>query len=155
MNTNNRATAILGVTFACVMAAFALFAVIGGFYFGVKAIGRYQGRQDRSQHRSQLLKDASNDVVINSIRIRSQAQKVKIAQQDAQIRYVKSIGIRKSQDEISKTLTPLYVQFEMISALEAIATSGKNATVVYIPTGTNGLPITATSGVPGSTTTKP
>lgn len=112
-----------------------------GLVFGFKAVSRYQSRADRNQNRTQARYDANNEVLVNAIRIRTQEQKVKIAQQDAQIRYVKSIGIKRAQDEISKTLTPLYVQFEYIDALRSIAASGRNATVVYIPVGPNGIPI--------------
>lgn len=50
--------------------------------------------------------------------------------------------------EIAKKLTPLFVQFEMIEALKAIAESGHNNTVVYIPTGANGVPLVSLSDKP-------
>lgn len=127
----------------------AFFALIVLAFVALPSYGRYQSRQDRSQNRRQALYDANNEVTINSIRIRTFQQKAKIAKQQADIRYITSVGVRRAQDEIAKTLTPLYVQFEMIDALRQIATSGRNSTVVYIPTGANGLPIT---GVTGSVT---
>jgi hypothetical protein len=97
-------------------------------------------------HRYQKRADAQNQVKVSAIQIRNQEQRVKIAKQHAEIRYQNSIGIRESQDEIAKTLTPLYVQFEMTQALQAIATSGKNNSVIYIPTSpTSGLPVVPTS----------
>jgi hypothetical protein len=46
----------------------------------------------------------------------------------------------------AKTLTPLYVQFELTQALQAIATSGSNDTVIYLPTDPKtGLPVVPTS----------
>lgn len=101
--------------------------------------------------RYQKRANAENQVKVSAIQIQNQEQRVKIAKQHAQIRYQNSIGIREAQDEIAKTLTPLYVQFEMTQALQQIATSGKNNTVIYLPTSpTSGLPV-----VPTSNTTPP
>lgn len=99
---------------------------------GMKEYGRYQKRAD-----------AQNEVKITAIQIQNQAQRVKIAQQQAEIRYTEATGIRRAQDAISKTLTPLYVQHEMI---EALKTSG--ASTVYIPTDPgSGLPVVTTRNV--------
>jgi predicted membrane metal-binding protein len=113
-------------------------------FFGLKAIGRYQARADRSQDRSQALLDAKNKVKVSSIEIKNQAQRIQVAKQQAEIRLQKAIGVREAQDEIAKTLTPLYVQFEMTDALKQIAKSGKNNSVVYLPSGANGIPLVAT-----------
>ena len=107
-------------------------------FFGLLAMGK-------SFSRYQARADANNHVKVSNIEIRNQEQRVQIAQQKAQIRLQNAIGIRKSQDEIAKTLTPLYVQFEMVQALQAIASSGKNNTVVYIPSGANGIPLVSTT----------
>jgi hypothetical protein len=37
------------------------------------------------------------------------------------------------------------VQFEMVQALQAIAASGSNNSVVYIPAGANGIPLVSTA----------
>lgn len=107
-------------------------------FFGLLAMGkafsRYQARAD-----------AQNQVKVSAIQIQNQAQRVQIAKQHAQIRFQNSVGIREAQDEIAKTLTPLYVQFEMVEALKAIATSGHNNSVVYIPSGANGIPLVSTT----------
>lgn len=108
-------------------------ASIGGA-FGCAAYNRYQKRAD-----------ANNRVKVSNIQIRNQEQRVRIARQQARIRFERSKGIREAQDEIARTLTPLYVQFEMVEALKAIAASGKNNSVVYIPAGANGVPLVATS----------
>lgn len=103
--------------------------------FAFPAYNRYQKRAN-----------ASNEVSVNHIIIRQQAQNVLIAKQQAQIRIQNAVGLRKAQDEIRKTLTPLYVQFEMVQALQAIATSGQNNTVVYLPTNpSTGLPVVPVS----------
>lgn len=112
--------------------------LIVGAASGCKSWSRYQKRAD-----------ANNRVKVSAIEIRNQAQRVKIAKQHAEIRYQNSIGIREAQDEIAKTLTPLYVAFEMTEALKAIATSGKNNSVVYLPTNpVTGLPIVPTTNAP-------
>ena len=114
-----------------------------GCMFGFKAYSRYQARQDTQNFVKTSQMKANNEVKLNEIKIGTQEQRVKIEQQKAQIRYEKAQGIRKSQDEIAQTLTPLYVQLEMVNALNGIAKSGKNATVVYVPIGEDGLPVVA------------
>lgn len=105
-------------------------------------------------NRYQARANANNRVKVTAIEIRNQAQRVKIAKQQADIRYQQSIGIKRAQDEIRKTLTPLYVQFEMTQALEAIATSGQNNSVIYIPTSpTSGLPVVPTNNTVSPTPT--
>lgn len=120
-----------------------LIAIIMGCMFGFKAYGRYQARADAQNVVTTSRIAANNKVKLNEIEISQQEQRVEIEKQTAQIRYEKAKGIRESQDEIAKTLTPLYVQFEMTEALKEIALSGKNSSVIYIPTGADGLPVTA------------
>ena len=141
----SRAVDILLGTIACAIALVLVIAVLVGIVAGGKAFGRYQDRADRNQARQQKIYDEQNNVEVNNIRIAQQSQLVKVAQQQAQIRFENAVGVRKAQDEISSTLTPLYVQFEMIDALKAVATSGRNNTVVYIPTGDSGIPIISTT----------
>jgi hypothetical protein len=116
------------------VALFICVALIVGGATGCKSWNRYQKRAD-----------AGNRVKVSQIEIRNQAQRVQIAKQQAQIRKQEAIGIRSAQDEIAKTLTPLYVQHEMTQVLEKIATSGMNNTVVYIPSGANGIPLVSTT----------
>jgi Tfp pilus assembly protein PilX len=113
------------------------------FFVGFPSLSRWNARNERAQNRTQALADARNEVTITNIRIGTTAQKVKIAQQEAEVRKAQAVGIREAQDEISSTLTPLYVQFELSQALKDIAVSGKNNSVIYVPTGPNGLPIVA------------
>jgi uncharacterized membrane protein YidH (DUF202 family) len=108
----------------------ALLALIGacvGLVFLVGGVSRYQARAD-----------ASNKIQVYRRQIKVYAQKVKIATQEANIRYQRAIGIKKAQDEIQKTLSPLYVQFEYTQALLAIAQSGRNNSVLFVPTNPNG-----------------
>lgn len=97
--------------------------------------------------RAQKRADANNNVKVTTINIRRARQQARIvAAQDATVkaqadqRLIKARGIKAAQDEIQSTLTPLYVQFEAIEAQKAIATSGQNNTVIYVPSGTNGTP---------------
>lgn len=108
-------------------------AVVLGIAGGIRAFGRYQARED-----------AKNSVKISAIEINNQAQRVLIAKQKAEVRKQDAIGVREAQDEIAKTLTPLYVQFEMTEALKQIASSGKNNSVVFLPSGANGIPLVST-----------
>ncbi|MCX5601582.1 hypothetical protein OOK29_25870 [Streptomyces phaeochromogenes] len=129
------------ITVTIVIAA--LIAIIIGSIGGFKAFGRYQAVQDTQNKVKTSRISANNQVKLNEIQISTQQQRVEIEKQKAQIRYEKSRGIRESQDEIAKTLTPLYVQFEMTEALKEIAVSGRNNTVIYIPVGEDGLPMVA------------
>jgi hypothetical protein len=124
-----------------------LVGVIMGATAGIKAFGRYQDKADAKNHATVAQIKANNDVKVTAIQIRNQEQRVEVAKQQAQIRFENAKGVREAQDEIAKTLTPLYVQFEMTEALKEIAKSGKNSSVVYIPSGANGVPLV--SGVQG------
>jgi septal ring factor EnvC (AmiA/AmiB activator) len=104
---------------------------------GVKSFNRYQRRAD-----------VSNDVKVTATRIRVAQQQARIVSAQiaatkarAEQRFQEAIGIRRAQDEISKTLTPLYVQHEAIQAQERTARSGRNNTIIYTPSGPNGVPI--------------
>lgn len=114
---------------------------------GVKAFNRYQAREEAKNIATVARINAENEQYVNKLRIDAQAQKVLIAQQDAKIREEEAIGIKKAQDTISQTLTPLYVQMEMVRTLEQIAKDGKNATVIYIPVDPEtGLPLVKEAG---------
>lgn len=118
-----------------------LVGAIFGIAAGTKAYSRYQAVEDAQNKVKTSQIDANNQVEINRIRIEQQEQKVLIAEQDAEIRLKEAQGIREAQDVISETITPLYVQMEMVRALQGIAESGSNATVIYIPVGPDGLPV--------------
>ena len=63
-----------------------------------------------------------------------------IAQKDAEIRIEEAKGIAEAQKIINTTLTPNYLQHEAINAQLKMADS-PNHTTVYIPVGTNGIPL--------------
>src|SRR4051812_31213680 len=84
----------------------------------------------KSFHRSQARADANNNVKITAINIRNAQQQARVvAAQDATVkaqadqRYIAAVGVKRAQDEIAKTLTPLYVQFEAVQAQLKMASS--------------------------------
>jgi hypothetical protein len=99
--------------------------ILGAFFLVALVIGIIVGLMYLlpAYHRSQKLKNANNAVKVTAIQIRNQQQRVKIAKQKAEIRFQTSLGIRRAQDEIAKTLTPAYLQWEAIQAQLALAGS--------------------------------
>jgi len=63
--------------------------------------------------------------------------------QEAERVIIEAKGIAEAQSIINKTLTPQYLQHEAIKAQVAMA-NGQNHTVVYIPSGDNGIPLVRT-----------
>lgn len=68
-----------------------------------------------------------------------------IAQRDTEIKIEEAKGIAESQRIINQTLTANYLQHEAIQAQQRMAES-PNHTTVYIPVGTNGIPLIKTTG---------
>lgn len=66
-----------------------------------------------------------------------------IAKKDAEIRIEEAKGIAEAQKIINTTLTQNYLQHEAIQAQLKMASS-PNHTTVYIPSGTNGIPLIGT-----------
>ncbi len=66
-----------------------------------------------------------------------------IAQRDAEIKIEEAKGIAEAQRIINETLTANYLQHEAIMAQQKMASS-PNHTTVYIPVGTNGIPVVYT-----------
>ena len=146
-STKTRPGDVILFALAIVVAIALVLGVIVGSWAGIAAFHRHQKVANAKNYVKTSQIKANNETQLNAIRINQQAQLVKVAQQKAQIRFEDSKGVREAQDEIAKTLTPLYVQFEMVQALQQIANSGRNNTVVYLPSGANGIPLV--SGVAG------
>lgn len=145
MNTarENTVTGLIAAIGVVVICAVVIFGSVAG-------CGAY-----KNWHRGQKRADARNAVAITHIKIQQAQQQAKIVHAQnaavaakAQQRYIEAVGIRRAQDEISKTLTPLYIQHEAIQAQERIATSGQNNTAIYIPAGQNGVPLVNNVGEP-------
>lgn len=116
----------------------ATLALIVALWVGVgSAVGAY--------HRSQNLKNAQNHIHVVERQVKQQQAQVEVVKQQAEQRYQEAIGIKRAQDEINSTLTPLYVQHEAIQAQLAIANSGRNNTIIYVPSGSVGTPIVQTT----------
>lgn len=104
---------------------------------GVKAYKRAEERAD-AENRVQLTRIAIGRAKEQALITRAQ---IEATQADAEKRYQDAVGIRRAQDEISRTLTSQYLQHEAIQAQKAIATSGRNNTLIYLPSGTSGVPL--------------
>lgn len=114
--------------------------VIIGIFLGIgaafKEYSRYQKRHD-----------AENAVKVTHINIQRAQQQAQVVNAEiaatranAQKKYEEAVGIRRAQDEIQSTLTPLYVQHEAVQAQLAMAHS-ENHTLIWAPAGTNGTPL--------------
>jgi hypothetical protein len=98
--------------------------------------------------RAEQRANAENLVRVTRIEIgRAQQQalvaraQVAAAKADAEKQYQGAIGVRRAQDVIAKGLTPRYLQYEAIQAQKAVATSGRNNTLIYLPSGSGGVPL--------------
>jgi hypothetical protein len=111
---------------------FVFIGLIVGLWGGIKSFSRYQ-----------RLADERNQTQVNDIQIAQTAQLVKVQEQKAQIQIAQAVGIAKAQDIIKSTLTPAYLQYEAIEAQKAEINS-PNHTVIYIPSGSNGVPLVTT-----------
>lgn len=143
---NEKTKDTLGGVFATVVIVGLIVGVVMLCVLGVKGCNNF--------NRSQARKNAENKVKITHIEIKRQHEYAETVnantatvEAERRQRVVKAEGIEKAQLIISKTLTPEYIQWEAIEAQKAIATSGQNNTVIYVPSGTNGTPlITAAAG---------
>lgn len=123
-NSGTVAGGIILIALSIALLAFVCLSLV----FVVGAVSRYQDRAD-----------AHNQTI-------TAKKKVQIAIYNARARYQESIGIKKAQKEINKTLTPQYIAFELTQAMQAIATSGRNNSIIYIPTNPKtGLPVVPTN----------
>ncbi len=106
--------------------------LIAGLVFGIPAFRRYQ-----------KVLDAENEIKINEMKIRQTEQLVQVEKQKAEIKVEEANGIAAAQKIINETLTDRYLQHEAIQAQMEMANS-PNHTQIYIPVGTNGIPIIKT-----------
>lgn len=108
-------------------------AAIIGMMFGIPTYNRYQD-----------VLDARNRIVVNELVSEQTEQLVGVEKQKAQIRIQEAEGIAAAQRIINATLTDRYLQHEAIRAQEKMAGS-PNHTQIYIPVGTNGIPLVVTA----------
>jgi uncharacterized protein HemX len=131
-----------GKIIAAVAAALLCVALLIALIPGCAAYNRYQTRQD-----------AANKVKVAHIEIEKAAEEAKVnlaqvkaTEAEAKKKVAESVGLKKAQVEINKSLTPLYVQHEYVQALEDIAHSPSN-TIEFIPVGPEGIPIVGQTNV--------
>ena len=109
-----------------------------GLSAAVKAYGRAEQRAN-AKNRVTLTHIAISRAKQQALITRAQIEATKA---DADKRVAEAVGIRRAQNEISRTLTGHYLQHEAIQAQKAVATSGRNNTLIYVPSGSNGVPLT-------------
>jgi TolA-binding protein len=114
----------------------------------IVAVGVALSAAVRAYSRAEQRYDAENQVALTHIAISRAKQQalitraqIETTQANAEKRAVEAVGIRRAQNEISRTLTSHYLQYEAIEAQKAIATSGRNNTLIYVPSGGNGVPL--------------
>jgi regulator of protease activity HflC (stomatin/prohibitin superfamily) len=104
---------------------------------GVSAYSRAQQRAN-AENRANL---ARIDIKrANELALVARAQ-VQTSKANAEKQYQEALGTRRAQQVISSGLTPQYLQYEAIQAQKAIATSGRNNTLIYMPSGRTGVPL--------------
>lgn len=111
--------------------------------YGCPAYSRNQAVKDANNAILISQKNANNQTILNEIKIAQTQQLVQVEQQKAQIRVEEAKGIAASQQIINATLTDRYLQHEAIQAQLQMAGS-PNHTQIYIPVGTNGIPLVKT-----------
>lgn len=94
--------------------------------------------------RNQRLLNERNQTQVNDIQIAQTQQLVKVQEQKAQIQIAQAHGIATSQAIIKESLTPLYIQYLAIEAQKE-QVNGQNHTVIYVPSGNNGIPLVQTT----------
>jgi PBP1b-binding outer membrane lipoprotein LpoB len=131
----NNEVPIVKITLLSILALFVAVALLFGGCAGSKSFSRYQKRQD-----------AKNTTLVTKQKIRTAQQQAEIVHAQnaavrakAEQRVIEAEGIRKAQDLISKTLTPLYVQHEAIKSQE----NDRQGDRTYIPVGPQGVPLVA------------
>lgn len=102
------------------------------FLFGFQAYGRWN-----------RLQNEHNQTSINDIKIAQTKQLVQVAEQTKQITIVNAQAIAASQKIINGTLTNQYLQYLAINAQKDEINS-PNHTVIYVPSGDNGIPMVQT-----------
>lgn len=119
--------------------------IIVALFFGLGAVGKAYSRYQKREDAKNLVKVTATQIQVAEQQAKVNSAQIEATKAEAEKRYQEAIGIRRSQDEISKTLTPMYLQFLAIEAQKAMAT-GNNHSEIYIPSGENGVPLVKTTG---------
>lgn len=97
---------------------------------------------DSIQPPEEVADAVSQKLATDQILARKDAE-VEIAKKDAAKREEEARGIAKAMEIINGKLTPMYLQHEAVEAQKMMVGS-PNHTTIYIPVGTNGVPLTGT-----------
>ncbi len=120
--------------FVWLIGATIIILVLSGLFFGLPEFFRYQD-----------VLSAENQVRLTAIRIHNTEQLIEVEKRKADVRVQEAKGIAESQRIIDTSLTHNYLQYLAIQAQEQMAHS-PNHTQIYIPVGTNGIPLVKTVG---------
>lgn len=130
-----------------------LLSVVSLVIFIALAIGGAAGCKSYSRYQKRA--DAQNAVKVTHIKISQAQQQARInnaeiaaTKAEANKRFWEATGIRRAQDEISRTLTPLYVQHEAVQKLP-------QAKAIYVPSGASGIPQVYDVSAHGDNSTQP
>lgn len=132
----NEDTPILKITICSIVALVLAIILIVGGAAGCKSYDRYQKRADATNNQKVARTTTKTRIFVakqEAIRVAARDGVVKAL---ADQRVIEAQGIRKSQDLIAATLTPLYVQHEAIKSQLS-----SPATKIYIPVGPQGIPL--------------
>ncbi len=116
-----------------ILGVLAFVIVIVGLMFGLPSYSRYQ-----------RLQNEHNQTTINDIKIAQTKQLIQVAEQTKQITIVNAQGIAAAQAIINGTLTNQYLQYLAIDAQKSEINS-PNHTIIYVPSGNNGIPLVQTT----------
>jgi hypothetical protein len=126
--------------------AWSLGGLLGLSFLTGSLVGLSAGVQAYS--RAEQRANAENLVQLTHIQIRRAEQQSSVARAgiaaakaDAAKQYEEALGVRRAQDVVTRGLTPHYLQYEAIQAQKAVATSGRNNTIIYLPSGSGGVPL--------------
>lgn len=128
------------ITILSLLSTFLIIVMFVAGCAGCKEYNRYQKRADARN---------KTEIVKQGIQTAREQAKVNVAQieatkAEANKRREEAKGLRDAQDTVQATLTPLYIQHEAIEAQKATAVSGHNNTIIYVPSGTSGVPLVQT-----------
>lgn len=124
----------VGNVFSSIIAGLAVLVLVLLLLFGgiagCKSFNRYQKRAD-----------VTNQIRIQKHKLDLYQLKVLQAKKLARVAHWEGVAQKNRNVEIAKRLTPIFVQYEMIRAMESIASSGQNNSVIMIPSGAFGVPL--------------
>lgn len=102
---------------------------------------------DSIQPPKEVADAVSQKLATDQVLARKDAE-VAIAKKDAEKREAEAVGIAEAMQTINGKLTPMYLQHEAIEA-QKLMVGSPNHSVIYIPVGSNGVPVVGTFNAKG------